>query len=124
MVNRLSPTNSKPIKSSLRSWDRPQLNAGVEREVFRVDFRRDGARVDLGDLVRLFDDELLARRRREVGEVFFLATRDSPIGAIIAWSRIQIRSYEMYDQDPTHRRIRFNTVSTTIYIKQGDFISN
>jgi hypothetical protein len=124
MVNKLSPTSSKPIKSSLRSWDRPQLNAGVEREVFRVDFRRDGARVDLGDLVRLFDDELLARRRREVGEVFFLTTRYSPIGAIIAWSRIQTRSEEVCDQDPTHRRIRFSNVSITMYIKQGDFIPN
>ena len=123
-MNKLSPTSSKPIKSSLRSRDKPQLNAGVEREVFRVDFRRDGARVDLGDLVRLFDDELLARRRREVGEVFFLTTRDSPIVAIIAWSRIQIRSDEMCDQDPTHRRIRFSILSIPMYIKQGDCIPN
>jgi hypothetical protein len=80
--------------------------------------------VDLGGLVRLFDDELLARRRREADEVFFLATRDSPIGAIIAWSRIQIRSEEMCDQDPTRGRIRFSNVSITMYIKQGDFIPN
>jgi len=50
----------------------------------RVDLRRLDARRDLVDLVRRFDREVLMRRRLEVVGDFFLATRETPIGAIIA----------------------------------------
>jgi len=50
----------------------------------RVDLRRLDARRDLVDLVRRFDREALMRRRLEVVGDFFLATRETPIGAIIA----------------------------------------
>jgi len=50
----------------------------------RVDLRRLDARRGLVDLVRRFDREVLLRRRLEVVGDFFLATRETPIGAIIA----------------------------------------
>ena len=55
-----------------------------ERLDLRVDLRRLDARRDLVDLVRRFDREVLLRRRLEVVGDFFLATRETPIGAIIA----------------------------------------
>jgi len=58
--------------------------AAEERLDFRADLRRLDARRDLADLVRRFDRELLMRRRLEVVGDFFLVTRETPIGAIIA----------------------------------------
>jgi len=55
-----------------------------ERLDFRADLLRLDARRDLVDLVRRFDRELLMRRRLEVVGDFFLVTRETPIGAIIA----------------------------------------
>ena len=55
-----------------------------ERLDLRVDLRRLDTRRDLVDLVRRFDREVLLRRRLEVVGDFFLATRETPIGAIIA----------------------------------------
>ena len=58
--------------------------AAEERLDFRADLRRLDARRVLADLVRRFDRELLMRRRLEVVGDFFLVTRETPIGAIIA----------------------------------------
>ena len=55
-----------------------------ERLVLRVDLRRLDARRALVDLVRRFDREVLLRRRLEIVGDFFLVTRETPIGAIIA----------------------------------------
>jgi hypothetical protein len=84
-VNRLSPTSNKPIKSSLRSWERLQPRESVERVDFRAVLRRAVARLDLEDFVGFFEDAPLVRRR-EVEEAFFFTTRGTPLGAIIARS--------------------------------------
>ena len=84
MVNTPSPISNTPIRSSFRSWERRQPWRIEERPDLRVDLRRLDARRDLVDVVRRLDRELLLRRRLEVVGDFFLATRETPIGAIIA----------------------------------------
>lgn len=73
-------TSSKPIRSSLRSWDK--LQRGEKERLDPVDLRRLVEPDDLVDLTRFFDLEVLARRRLEVDEVLLLVTSETPRGRL------------------------------------------